>query len=273
MFKISEFSHLVRISPRMLRHYEKCGLLYPAEIDKFTGYRQYSAKQIPLAQNIVLLREFGFSIDEMGDILPKMEDLAYMGRVLRAKADSLKSHIEAEQQRYERLLELSDTIRRERNILVYEVELKTIPAVKVISHRGIIPQYDQEGILWERLGKFIGENQIAINGDGGYSTYYDDEHKEKNPDIEIAVGVDSLGKSSGDFIFKEYPEIPLAATLRFKGPYDGGYDAAIKKLAQWIEDNGYSFAGPIRGRALNSPATVPDPSELETELQAAVVKR
>jgi len=62
LFKISEFSHLVRISPRMLRHYEKCGLLYPAEIDKFTGYRQYSAGQIPLAQNIVLLRDLGFPL-------------------------------------------------------------------------------------------------------------------------------------------------------------------------------------------------------------------
>ena len=48
MFKIGEFSQLVRVSPRMLRHYEKCGLLYPAEIDPYTGYRQYSAGQIPL---------------------------------------------------------------------------------------------------------------------------------------------------------------------------------------------------------------------------------
>lgn len=65
MFKIGDFSKLVRVSPRMLRHYEKCRLLYPAEIDKFTGYRQYSAAQIPLLTNIVTLRDLGFSIDEI----------------------------------------------------------------------------------------------------------------------------------------------------------------------------------------------------------------
>ena len=60
LFKIGEFSKLVRVSPRMLRHYEKCGLLNPAEIDRFTGYRQYSAAQIPLLTNIVTLRDLGF---------------------------------------------------------------------------------------------------------------------------------------------------------------------------------------------------------------------
>ena len=65
MFKIGEFSKLVRVSPRMLRHYEKCGILYPAEIDKFTGYRGYSAGQIPLVQRIITLRDMGFSIEEI----------------------------------------------------------------------------------------------------------------------------------------------------------------------------------------------------------------
>lgn len=272
MFKISEFSHLVRISPRMLRHYEKCGLLYPAEIDKFTGYRQYSAEQIPLAKNIVLLRDLGFSIDEMGDILPRMDDFAYMNKVLRAKADSVQSVITAEQQKLARLLEMSDTMRKERTIMVYEVELKKIPAVKVLSLRGIIPQYNQEGILWEKLGRYIGENQIACHSDG-YSTYFDEEYKESDPDVEIAIPVYTLGTSSGEFIYKEYDEIPLAATLRFTGPFDGGYDAATEKLARWMEDNGYCFAGPLRGHVITSPDDVSDPEKLETELQAPVMKK
>lgn len=272
MFKISEFSHLVRISPRMLRHYEKCGLLYPAEINRFTGYRQYSAGQIPLAKNIALLRDLGFSIDEMGDMLPRIEDFAYMNKVLRAKADSVQSLITAEQQRLARLLEMSDTMRKERTIMVYEVELKKVPAVKVLALRGIIPHYNQEGILWEKLGRYIGENQIACHSDG-YSTYFDEEYKERDPDVEIAIPVDTLSTSSGDFVYKEYDEIPLAATLRFTGPFDGGYDAATEKLARWMEDNGYCFAGPLRGHVITSPDDVSDPQKLETELQAPVMKK
>lgn len=256
----------------MLRHYEKCGLLFPAEIDKFTGYRQYSAGQIPLAQNIVLLRDVGFSIDEMTEILPRMGDFAYMNRILRAKADSVQAVIEMEQSKLERLLEMSNTMRKERNIMIYEVELKKIPAVKVLSLRGIIPKYNQEGILWEKLGRYIGENQIVCGSDG-YSTYYDEEYKETDPDVEIAIPVDTLGESKGEFVYKEYDEIPLAATLRFTGPFDGGYDAACQKLAHWMEDNGYCFAGPLRGHVITSPDDTSNPEKLETELQAPVMKQ
>jgi len=68
MFQIGIFSKLVRVSARMLRHYEKCGLLYPAEINRINGYRFYSMKQIPLLNKIVKLRDMGFSIDEIGNI-------------------------------------------------------------------------------------------------------------------------------------------------------------------------------------------------------------
>ena len=272
MFKIGEFSRLVRVSPRMLRHYEKCGILYPVEIDKFTGYRQYSAGQIPLVQNIVILRDLGFSIDEIEDALPRIEDLAYMNRILRAKADSVQSAIEVEQAKLERLLSMSDTMRKERNIMVHEVELKKISAVKVISLRGIIPQYNQEGVLWERLGRYVGEKGIACHSDG-YSIFFDEDYKESDVDVEIAIPVDTLGTSEGDFVFKEYEEIPLAATIHFTGPFDGGYDVASEKLAKWMEDNGYSFAGNLRGHTIVSPDDEPNPEKWETELQAPVVKK
>ena len=271
MFRIGEFSKLVRVSPRMLRHYEKCGLFYPAEIDKFTGYRQYSAGQIPLVQNIVTLRDLGFSIDEIEEILPNLTDFAYMDKMLRTKALSVKAAIECEQAKLERLLGMSDTMRKERNILVYEVEFKKIPAVKVISLRGIIPQYNQEGILWGKLGRHIGENRIECLS-GGYSTYFDAEYKESDPDVEIAIEVSNLGESCGEFIFKEYEEIPLAATVLFTGPFDGGYDAACEKLARWLENNGYSTAGYLRGYVISSPEDEPDPEKWQTELQVAVTK-
>ena len=42
MLKIGEFSALGRVSVRMLRHYEKLGLLSPGETDAWTGYRSYT---------------------------------------------------------------------------------------------------------------------------------------------------------------------------------------------------------------------------------------
>ena len=272
MFKIGEFSKLIRVSPRMLRHYEKCGLFFPAEIDKFTGYRQYSAGQIPLLANIVTLRDMGFSIDEISDILPHFGDHAYMDRVLHAKMAEVKSTIEAAQKRLEMLIQMGDTIRKERNITVYDVKLQKLPSVKVLSLRGIIPSYRDEGILWHKLEKYIGENQIIVN-DGGYSTYFDDEYKEVDPDVEIAIPVNELGKNESEFTYKEYPEIPQAATVRFSGPFDGGYDAASEKLANWMETNGYAFAGPLRGHVVVSMHEESNPENWLTELQAPVEKK
>ena len=53
MFRIGEFSQLVKVSPRMLRHYEKCGVFYPAEIDRGNGYCLYSSTQVPLLIDII----------------------------------------------------------------------------------------------------------------------------------------------------------------------------------------------------------------------------
>ena len=156
--------------------------------------------------------------------------------------------------------------------MVFDVNLQKLPSVKVLSLRGVIPHYKDEGILWEKLGAYIGEKQITVNGDG-YSTYFDEEYKETDPDVEIAIPVNALGKSEGDFIYKEYPEISQAATVRFSGPFDGGYDAACEKLASWMEEKGYAFTGPLRGHVIVSPHEDSKPENWLTELQAPVEKK
>ena len=272
MFRIGEFSKLVRVSPRMLRHYEKCGLLYPAEIDRFTGYRWYSAGQIPLLGRIVALRDMGFSIDEISGLLANFDDPAYMNRVLCKKMALVKSTIEAEQDKLNRLMQMSHTMRKECSIMVFDVTLQKLPAVQVLALRSTIPHYRDEGQLWEKLGRYIGENKVMVQG-GGYSTYFDEEYTETNPDVEIAVPVEAPGENSDGFVYKLYPEIEQAATVRFSGPFDGGYDAASEALANWMEQNGYEFAGPLRGHVIEAPSEDTNPNDWLTELQAPVRKK
>ena len=45
--KIGEFSRLGRVTVRALRHYEEIDLLAPEIVDRETGYRYYSASQLP----------------------------------------------------------------------------------------------------------------------------------------------------------------------------------------------------------------------------------
>ena len=44
--KIKEFSLLCQVTVKALRHYEKLGLLRPAEVDEWTGYRYYDYSQM-----------------------------------------------------------------------------------------------------------------------------------------------------------------------------------------------------------------------------------
>ena len=45
MFKIGEFSKLSMLTIKALRFYEKEGLLIPARVDEWSGYRFYEASQ------------------------------------------------------------------------------------------------------------------------------------------------------------------------------------------------------------------------------------
>lgn len=67
MYLISEFSKLNAISFRMLRYYDQNDLFKPAKVDVLTGYRYYSAKQIPVLNRIKALRDFGFQVQEIKD--------------------------------------------------------------------------------------------------------------------------------------------------------------------------------------------------------------
>ena len=65
MYKIGELSKLCNISVKALRYYDAEGLLIPDMIDKFTGYRYYSASKLDDCYRIIALKELGFSLDEI----------------------------------------------------------------------------------------------------------------------------------------------------------------------------------------------------------------
>ena len=74
MLKIGDFSKLSRVSIRMLRHYDDIGLLKPAEIDEFTGYRYYREEQLFVIARITALKDVGFSLADIIRILENFDD-------------------------------------------------------------------------------------------------------------------------------------------------------------------------------------------------------
>jgi DNA-binding transcriptional MerR regulator len=69
MYKIKQFSTMVGVSIRMLRHYDKIGLLIPEYINQENGYRYYGDKNLALMQQVLFFKELDFSLKEIKEIL------------------------------------------------------------------------------------------------------------------------------------------------------------------------------------------------------------
>ena len=90
MLKIGEFSKLSRVSIRMLRHYDDIGLLKPAEIDRFTGYRYYSPDQLPIIGRITALKDMGFQLADIVKILEIYENREALDAYLERRQAEVK---------------------------------------------------------------------------------------------------------------------------------------------------------------------------------------
>ena len=66
---IGDFSRATHMSVKTLRHYHRVGLLEPAEVDPYTGYRRYTTGQIPAAQIIRRFRDLDMPIEEIQGVL------------------------------------------------------------------------------------------------------------------------------------------------------------------------------------------------------------
>ena len=66
--KIGEFSQMMQVTVKTLRHYEQKGLLFPCKVDEWTGYRYYSVEQMQRLNTIRQLQSLGFSLDEIKEL-------------------------------------------------------------------------------------------------------------------------------------------------------------------------------------------------------------
>src|SRR6476469_784158 len=93
VFKIGDFAKLSRVTVRTLRYYEEVGLLEPGEIDRWTGYRYYSADQLPRLNRILALKDLGFSLDQIVKLLDDNLSAAELRGILKMKQVELQGVI------------------------------------------------------------------------------------------------------------------------------------------------------------------------------------
>lgn len=283
MFKIGEFSRLSRVSVRMLRHYDRLGLLTPSQTDLFTGYRYYSADQLPRLNRILALRDLGFSLEQIAGMLEEDLSTEQLLGMLKLKRAEVEEQMQLEQQKLARLevriRQMNEAPKHE----AYDVILRDIEPELAATYREVAADDDRIQAMFDMVEVYIAQYEGARADKPPFSIYYDDEYREKDVDAEIAVPLKYSIPETELIHVRGLPRLANVACVVHVGDYSEIYQAYNALLA-WIEANDYQMVGPIRevylrygadGLNFELPPTYlgSDANEYVTELQLSVEKR
>lgn len=253
----------------MLRYYDETGLFQPVYVDDFTSYRYYSANQIEKLNLIMSLRDLGFNVSDIEKVINEPSENAQREMLIRKQKEMIEN-IKKEQIILCKINSAIKNISKEKVKMKYNVKIKSIPSYKVISYRDIIPSYDSEGMLWEKLGEYIGKNAIKCR-EVSFAKYHDEECKESQVDVEVMMEVEKQDSNEGKFIFKETKSIDQCVSVLVPGDYSN-IAPAFNFAAKWIEENDYTICGNALQFSIRGPWNENDPDNYLVEIVLPVHK-
>lgn len=289
MLKIGEFSILTRISIYMLRHYNEIGLLIPAYIDETTGYRYYREEQLPAANRLQALKSMGMSLEMIKKTLTQWEDTEGLKNTLSILSAKKKEEIKRLQSQLLTIETALENIDHASCLSVCSIAVKEIPERYAACCRGLLREYNQEGILWDRLNEELVKQHVQpANPQFNTAALFSDIiagnicdcNPENNPshidsdrriDVEVQKAVIGKYRDTEDIKFKTIKPVTVAALT-----YQGGYyrlQEVNEAIAKWIADNNFELEGNIFNIYHTSPETESLTDNLITEVCFPIIIR
>lgn len=264
MIKIGDFSKLAHVTVKTLHHYGELGLLRPAHIDRYTGYRYYTLEQLPRLNQILALKDLGFSLDQVAQLTKEDLSTAEIRGMLRMKQMELAEQIESEQATLARVETRLRQLERG-GLLDQEVAVKAVRSQVVLSARGVAAS---EGLILparESLQILLNRSlaQARLKPVGPWFAIKDDlTYAESDLEVEMAIPVrPRSNQRAGDWngtpvSLRELPEVPEMASLIHDGDYDA-IQGAYTGLYTWTQANAYVITGPCREVYLPETGFIP----------------
>lgn len=268
--KIGEFSQLMQVTVKTLRHYEQIGILKPCEVDQWTGYRYYKLDQMQQLQSIRYLKDVGFSLEEIREM---MENNSLVPGIeqLESKIHACEEELKILLARRERLHQMVDSQRKLNSM--DKISIQELPEIIVASHRETIPNYEAVGPMCVNV---IGPEMQRLGckcPPPGYC-FTIEHNKEYSPtdiDIEYCEQVEEMGTDSEIIQFKKLDAVKSALCYKHYGPYDRFYQS-YTEVFKYIEKEGYRIVGNPRCCYIDGIWNQDDPEKWLSIIQVPVEK-
>ena len=189
---VGDFSRITHLSVKTLRHYHEVGLLEPATVNPGTGYRYYSAAQVPTAQVIRRLRDLEMPVSRVKAVLDA-PDAPARNALIAAHLDQLEAELTQTRAAVESL----------RNLLqppqdAPVIEHRSVPAVRaagitaIVSSPDVLPWW--QGALGELHATVRAQSLHATGPSGG--VYASELFQHERGEATVFVPVEGPGCSS-----------------------------------------------------------------------------
>ena len=266
--KIGEFSQMMQVTVKTLRHYEQKGLLFPCEVDEWTGYRYYNITQMQRLNTIRGLQRQGFTLEEIKELL---EDGAQTPSIeqLTQKIEETERHLQLLMERRNQLLKWMDSHKQIKTMEKFSIQ--SLPEIIVASHREVISGYSELGLLCvNKIGPEMQRLGCKCPPPGYcFTIEHNQEFCAENIDIEYCEQVEEMGVDSDIIQFKHLDAVPKALCMKHVGPYERFHESFIEAFA-YMEEQGYKMAGALRTSYIDGAWNQEDPEKWLSIIQIPI---
>ncbi len=276
MFRIGDFSKIAQVSGRLLRYYDEIGLLSPEFTDPQTGYRYYSAQQLPRLNRILVLKELGLSLEQIAQLLDRDTSTDEIRGMLTLRKAQIEQSVQEEMARLRIVETRLQQIDAHGQILEPDVVMKSTPAQHFLALREVLPSMGAVRRLVQNIftvvPKVLGHNVLGHIAVMTHSPVYDPEA------LDVEVGYLLTAKNSKSvklseervLTMRELPAVDTMATLAHEGRVSDLHQS-YGMLGTWVEQKNWHIIG--MGREILIQLPKPDAEDdAVIEIQLPVSK-